>query len=107
MDKERKKNVAVGWRLVGSKWVFKKKKSGLFRARLVALGYNQIPGVDFSDNFAPVINDVSLRLMILLWLQNDWHAEIEDIETAFLYGDLDEEVYMKIPSGYQNCISIW
>ena len=42
--------------------------------------------------------------MILLWLQNDWHAEIVDIETAFLYGDLDEEVCMKIPSGYQDVV---
>ena len=64
--KKERKNMAVGRHLVGSKWAFKKKKSGLFCACLVALGYNQIPGVDYSDNFAPVINDVSLRLVILL-----------------------------------------
>ena len=71
-----------------------------------ALGYHQIPGVDYTENVAPVINDVSLRLVILLWLNNDWHAEIVDVDTAFLYGDLDEEVYMKIPSGYQEVVEL-
>jgi Reverse transcriptase (RNA-dependent DNA polymerase) len=99
--KKVRKDVAVGQRLVGCKWVFKKKKLGTFCACLVALGYNQMPGVDYSDSFAPVINDVSLRLVILLWLQNDWHAKIVDVETTFLYSDFDEKVYMKFPSGYQ------
>ena len=42
----------------------------------------------------------------MLWLNNDWHAEIVDVETAFLYGDLDEEVYMKIPSKYQEDVEL-
>ena len=89
-------------RLVGCKWVFKKKKNGVYRARLVALGYSQIPGVDFTDNFAPVVNDVSLRLVLMMWLsRDDWDAEIVDVETAFLYGNMDETVYMKIPQGYK------
>ena len=46
-------------RLIGSKWVFKKKKNGTHHARLVALGYSQIPGVDYTDNFAPVVNDMT------------------------------------------------
>ena len=41
-------------RLIGNKWVFKIKRYGTYRARLVALGYSQIPGVDYTDNFAPV-----------------------------------------------------
>ena len=69
--KKIRNEVMIGRCLVGSKWVFKKKKSGTFRARLVALGYHQIPGVDYTENFAPVINDVGLRLVILLWLNND------------------------------------
>ena len=43
--------------LIGNKWVFKKKKNSIHRARLVALGYSQIPGVKFSENYAPVVND--------------------------------------------------
>ncbi len=53
------------WRCVKSKWVFKIKRVGRFRARLVACGYSQIPGVDYTDNYSPVINDNTFRLMIL------------------------------------------
>jgi copper chaperone CopZ len=86
-------------KLIGSKWVFKKKKNGIYRTRLVALGYSQIPGVDFFDNFAPVVNDVTLRIIVVMMIVNKWHAEIIDVETAFLYGDLQEEIYMKCPDG--------
>ena len=44
-------------RLIGSKWVFKKKRNGVFRARLVGFGYSQILGVDHKDNFSPVVTD--------------------------------------------------
>ena len=95
----KKSRIAKNRRLIGCKWVFKIKNDGRHRARLCAIGYTQIAGVDFQDNFAPVVNDVAFRVAILLMLANDWDADIIDIETAFLYGDLDEEIYMKIPEG--------
>ena len=52
-------------RLIGNKWVFKIKRDGTYRARLVALGDSQIPGVDYKDNFAPVAHDVSFRIALL------------------------------------------
>ena len=52
-------------RLIGNKWVFKIKRDGTYRARLVALGYSQIPGVDYTDNFAPVAHDVSFRIALV------------------------------------------
>ncbi len=79
--------------------MFKVKRNGVFRARLVALGYSQIPGVDYTDNFAPVINDITYRIVLLNWLINDWDSEVIDVETAFLYGNLEEEIYMKCPDG--------
>ena len=100
--KIKKKNIPKERRLIGSKWVMKVKKNGIYRARLVALGYSQIPGVDFSENFAPVINDVTLRIILVMWIVKKWHAEIIDVETAFLYGDLEEEIYLKIPDGLQE-----
>ena len=51
-------------RLIGNKWVFKIKRDGTYRARLVALGYSQIPGVDYTDNFARVAHDVSFRIAL-------------------------------------------
>jgi Reverse transcriptase (RNA-dependent DNA polymerase) len=84
--------------LIGSKWVFKVKKDGTYCARLVALGYNQVPGDDFTDNYAPVINDVTFRLVLLIYLLRKMDSEIIDVEAAFLYGIfLKEEIFMKSP----------
>jgi hypothetical protein len=55
MPKERK--------LIGCRWVFKKKRNGDHRARL---GFSQVPGVGFSENFAPVIDDTSFRMVLSL-----------------------------------------
>ena len=59
-------SIPEGRRLIGSKRVFKAKHDGRFRARLVCLGYSQIPGVDFSDNYAPVGNDITFRVIMVL-----------------------------------------
>ena len=48
-------------RLVGCRWVFKVKRNGVYHARLVAKGFSQIPGMDFTDNYSPVVNDVTFR----------------------------------------------
>ena len=61
------------------------------------MGYSQIPGVDFSENYAPVVNDITMRTMLVLKMANNWTSETIDVETACLYGDLTEEIYMTIP----------
>ena len=53
-------------RCVKCKWVFKIKRDGTFRARLVACGYSQIPGVDFSENYSPVVHDITVRLLFVI-----------------------------------------
>ena len=88
-------------RLIGCRWVHKVKRNGVSRARLVALGYSQVPGLDYTDNFAPVIQDVTFRLICLMMLMHGWLAEIVDIETTFLYGELEEQIFMKIPDEYE------
>jgi hypothetical protein len=94
-----KSQLPTGRTLIGNKWVFKKKKNGTYRARLVALGYSQVPGVDFTENYAPVVNDITMRVLLVLKMLHDWSGEIIDVETAFLYGELEEEIYMTIPKG--------
>ena len=84
-------------RLIGNKWVFKIKRDGTYRARLVAPGYRQIPGVDFTDNFAPVANDVSFRIALARMMVEKLDSLVMDVETAFLYGDIEEEIFMKSP----------
>ena len=91
-----------GRRCVKHKWVFDIKRSGRFRARLVACGYSQIPGTDFNQIFAPVANDVSFRILIILMLLQELDYLIFDVETAFLQGDLQERIYMDCPEGMEH-----
>ena len=81
--------------MLKSKWIFDIKRSGLFKVRLVACGYSQIPGVDFTESYAPVINDVSWPILIIAMLVQKLEAKIIDVSTACLYGDLEEDIYMK------------
>jgi len=97
--KIKRSDVPNGRRLVKHKWVFDIKRSGRFRARLVACGYSQIPGVDFQHSFAPTISDVSWRILIIAMLLFNYDAKIVDVETAFLHGDLEEDIYMEAPEG--------
>ena len=71
-------------RLVGSKWVFKIKRNGVYRARLVAKGFSQIPGEDFMEHVSPVINDVTLRIVLTRMIPEGLDAKIIDIDNAFL-----------------------
>ena len=73
-------------RCVKRKWIFKIKRNGVYRARLVACGYSQIPGLDFTEiPYSPVINDITYRLLILLSITNGWTNVIINVETVFLH----------------------
>ena len=89
-------------RLVGSRWVFKVKRYGVYHARLVAKGFSQIPGVDLTDNYSPVVNDVRFRVVVARMLIENLKGKVVDIDDAFLNGDLEHEIYMKIPEGYNE-----
>ena len=79
--------------------MFKVKNDGTYRARFVALGYSQVPGVDHFEQYAPVINDVTFHIIFTLAVKNGWVMEVEDVERAFLHGKLEEEIFMKPPEG--------
>ena len=87
-----RKNIPNNRRLIGNKWVFKIKRDGTYRPRLIALGYSQIPGLNYTDNFAPVAHDVSFRIALARMMVEKLDSLVMDVETAFLYGDIEEEI---------------
>ena len=94
-----------GQKAIGLKWVYKLKKDAegkviKHKARLVAKGYVQEQGIDFEEVFAPVARMESVRLLIALAVQEAWKLHHMDVKTAFLNGELEEEVYVKQPPGY-------
>ena len=89
-------------RLIGNNWVLKIKRDGAYRARLVALGYSQIPGVDYKDKHAPVAHDVSFRIALARMMVEKLDSLVMDVETAFLYRDIAEEIFMKSQVGMEE-----
>lgn len=73
-----------------------------FKARLVAKGYVQQPGIDFDEVFAPVARLETIRLLIALAAGKGWKIHHLDVKTAFLHGDLKEEVYVTQPEGFEK-----
>jgi Reverse transcriptase (RNA-dependent DNA polymerase) len=84
---------------VKCKWVFNIKRNGVFQARLVACGTSQTPGIDFQESYSPVVNDTIWRMILVLQIALKLGSRIIDIETAFLNGELSEEIYMDAPEG--------
>jgi hypothetical protein len=74
----------------------KKKQNRVFRARLVACGYSQVPGVAFNENYAPVINDVSFQVMLIVKLTWGLRATLSMLKQPFYM-----EIYRK------KCIGIF
>ena len=82
-------------RCVKCKWVLEIKRDGRFRARLVACGYSQIPGLDYELSYSPVVSDETIRILLVVGMVLGYIAKLVDVSTAFLHGDLkDTEIYM-------------
>ena len=91
---------------IGLKWVFKIKRNAdgtisKYKARLVAKGYVQRHGVDYDEVFAHVACIDTIRLIIALAACEGWEIHHLDVKTAFLHGELKEEVFVLQPEGFQ------
>jgi hypothetical protein len=94
-----------GCKTIGCKWILKKKLKAdgtidKYKARLVAKGFRQRENIDFFDTYSPVTRVTSIRVLIALAALNDLIVHQMDVKTAFLNGELEEEIYMDQPEGF-------
>lgn len=96
----------VGKNPIECKWLYKIKDpeqpgdKRRYKARLVAKGYSQKPGIDYGELFTPVVKFKTIRIILALSAQFDFEIDQLDVKTAFLYGSLDETIYMSQPEDY-------
>jgi hypothetical protein len=89
---------------VGFKWVFIRKRNEnnevvKYKARLAAQGFTQRLDIDFNETCSSVTNGITFRYLISPPIQNHISLQLIDVVTAYLYGSLDSDIYMKVPSG--------
>jgi hypothetical protein len=94
-----------GRKLVRCKWVYKTKYASygsveIHKARLVSKVFSQVEGIDYNETFAPVAKMNSIYLVLSLVASHKWEVHQMDVKSAFLHGDLQEEIYIEQPLGY-------
>lgn len=99
-------SLPAGQSVVGSKWIYKKKRSAdgstRYKARLVARGFSQRKGVNYTETYSPVVRFTSLRLLFAYAVNKGLDIYHLDIETAFLHGDMTDTVYLQQPEEYSS-----
>ncbi|KAL5751637.1 hypothetical protein ACOSQ2_022144 [Xanthoceras sorbifolium] len=95
-----------GKKALHNKWVFRIKEehngNKRYKARMVVKGFQQKEGIDYNEIFSPVVKLTTIRLVLKIVAAENLHLEQLDVKTAFLHGDLEEEIYMRQPEGFKE-----
>ncbi len=88
-----------------TKWAFKRKFNGnrklaRYRSRLVAMGNQQKPGIDYNLTYSPVVKTKTMRLLFAVAQEEEWEVDHVDVVAAYLTAPLEEEVYIEVPQGF-------
>ena len=96
-----------GRKALRGKWVYTLKRGPAgeitrYKARWVVRGFEQREGVDYNETFASVVKPMSYKAIFAIAAANDWDLEQMDVKTAFLYGAVEEEIYVELPQGFRK-----
>lgn len=97
--------------IVGSKWIYKIKRNAdgtvsRCKARLVTQGFSQEAGFDYTETFSLVVRHTIFRMILSMVAMKGWGLQQLDVKNAFLHGELEEEVYIRQPQGFEDPIHL-
>lgn len=94
-------------KVLRGKWVYRLKRGALgeilrYKARWVVCGFEQLEGLDYHETFASVVKPMTYKALFAIAAANDWEIEQMDVKTAFLYGNIEEDIYVEQPDHFDD-----
>lgn len=94
-------------KVLRGKWVYRLKRGALgeilrYKARWVVRGFEQLEGLDYHETFASVVKPMTYKALFAIAAANDWDIEQMDVKTAFLYGNIEEDIYVEQPDHFDD-----